>query len=142
MATSATFQAELNGVLIGRGTNYPIIDFDIEQTTVAHDLNRLLADGEYQGPQFAGPIFVSFTLNVRGTTEANLFSNLATLSAAWPLSNATDDTLEFNLPSYGARTLSGRVTHFDPPRITNDMRVGLTIFGVRCQFKAGTPTWT
>lgn len=141
MATSQTWQAELRSLLMGRGTNYPIVDLDVEQDYRSYDLAKLLAPGDFQGPQYAGPIYVSLTLHCKGTSEATLFSNYNALETAWAPST-TDLTFELNLPNYGARTLSGRVAHFDPPRITGEMRAAFHIFGIRAQFKAGTPTWT
>lgn len=145
MATSGTFQAELRGVLMGRGTNYPFADDGGVHAPApdirSYDLERYLDAGDFQGSQFAGPQFINLTLHVVGTSEANLFANLDSLVTAWAPSE-TDITFELNLPSYGARTISGRPFRFDIPPITGPMRIGLRILGVRAQFKAGTPTWT
>lgn len=145
MATSQTFQAELRSVLMGRGTNYPFVDgggVDIPTPDIrTNDLERLFAAGDYQGPQYAGPVYVNLTMNVVGTSEATLFANLDTLVTAW-IPATSDITFELNLPSYGARTISGRPNRFEVPPITGDMRRTWRIYGVRAQFKAGTPTWT
>lgn len=139
--TTTATQAYLNGVLMGVGTAFPFVSVEPTQEIRSHNLVRLLADGDYQGNQQAGPLFITLTLNITGTSLANLFANRETLRAAWTTSG-TDLTFELNEPSVGSRTLQGRVSDFKLPPFDASQEAALRIYGVLAQFEAGTPTWT
>lgn len=136
------YTAELRTTLMGGASNYAITEIDITSPElVSNDLRRLLTDGDFQGAQYAGPQYVSLTMNVTGSTEANLIANLDTLKTAWAKA-ASDITFVLRIPQWGKRSLSGRPFRFEVPVIDGQQRIAKTIFGVRAQFKAGTPTWT
>lgn len=127
---------------MGVGTAYPITDLvDLPPAIVSHDSPRPLADGEYQGPQFRGPKFIEFGLEIEGTSEADLVLKVETLKTAWqPLS--VNVGLEINTPYLGARLWTGRP--FDLVGITYSQAAtaGWLMQGIRCRFKAGNPVST
>lgn len=138
------WQAELRTTLMGGSSNYGITAIEITPPDIrSHDLPKLLTDGEFQGPQDKGPIYVTLTMNVTGTSETNLIANLDTLETAWAKSS-TDLTFVLRLPNWGKRSVSGRPFLYSvPPLVPAETRTpARTIRGVRAQFKAGTPTWT
>lgn len=141
--TTGPWQLYLNGLLIGDGTAYQFVDpgIHVSQEIRSHDLARLLADGDFQGPQFAGPIFIDWEMEIEGTSTSDLFAKIEALAAAWGPSS-TDLTLEVNLPSTGSRTIQGRVSNFDRGTFGQTSSFGFLQTGVAGQFKAGTPTWT
>jgi hypothetical protein len=138
---TADFQAELRTTLMGNST-FGITAWSIPPPDIrSNDLPRLLGDGDFQGAQYKGPIYVALMLNITGTSAANLIANKDTLETAW--AKATSDiTFVVRLPQWGKRSIEGRPSQCDVPEITPSMRASLTIPGVRVQFKAGTPTWT
>lgn len=139
---SADWQAELRTTLMGNST-FPIVSVDISPPTlISHDLPKLLDDGEFQGSQYEGAQYVTLTMNVTGSSESNLISNLDTLKTAWAKASS-DLTFVIRLPSWGKRSIQGRPAHaLDVPQIESQQLTALLIRGVRAQFKAGDPTWT
>lgn len=140
---NADYQAELRTTLMGPTSNYPITG--IAGISVAdivkYDLPKLLADGVFQGSHFYASRVVTLTMNVVGTTEANLQSRMDTLETAWAKSTS-DIYFVLRLPTWGKKRLAGRPIRFDRPEFTPEQVAAKTVRGVRAQFEAGDPTWT
>jgi hypothetical protein len=136
------WQAELRTTLMGGASDYTIVEFDITPAViVSNDLPKLLADGEFQGAQFRGPVLVTLTMNVTGTSQADLLGNIDALATAWrPASSNL--TFVVRVPQLGKRSVEGRPIEFEVPPFSSETLPSLTVFGVRAQFKAGDPTWT
>src|SRR5215216_1805512 len=103
---SADWQAELRTTLMGN-TTFGITGWSVPPADlISNDLPRLLGDGDFQGAQVKGPIYVSLMMNITGTSEANLITNKDTLETAW--AKATSDvTFVVRLPTWGKRSVQG-----------------------------------
>ena len=136
------YQAELRTTLMGASTDYVFTAIDVPPAPiVTNDLPKLLDHGKFQGSHYKGPIVVTLTMEVTGTTEANLRANLDTLETAWAVASS-DITFVLRLPTWGKRSLSGRPINFDIPPLIAEHTAGYMVPGVRAQFESGTPTWT
>ena len=137
------YQIELRTTLIGASTNYPIRNLDGVSAVVPiirKDLPKLLVDGVFQGTHTYGSRVVTVTMDVVGTTAANLETRMVTLETAW--AKATSDIF-FCIQLGGVKKrCSGRVIGFDRPPLNPTEAVNFRCIGVRAQFEAGDPTWT
>ena len=139
---NADYQAELRTTLMGPTTNYGLVSIEVPPAPiVTNDLDKILTNGRFQGSHFKGSLVVTLTMNVTGSTTANLRANLDTLETAWAVATS-DITFVIRLPQWGKRSISGRPINFDPGPFLPEQVPGRTIRGVRAQFEAGTPTWT
>lgn len=139
----ADWQAEVNALLMGAGTNW---EFDYDGGGVGGvfggtvrdvDVARTLRDGSAHGTDSNPSRVLTVPLVWAGTQTAGaVLTALPTLEAAWDA--GVDAEFHLRLPTWGHNYLTGRTRG-----ATVDM--ALVPFGacrVLCTFVAGDPEWT
>src|SRR4051794_26468771 len=96
---SGDYQAELRATLMGNTTNFDLVDVLVDEQRRENDTPKLLGDGTFGGNDWVEKIVVTLTFNVKGTSDSNLTTNLATIEAAWARSH-TDIDFVLRLPGW------------------------------------------
>lgn len=108
------YQAELNGVLMGAGTNYDFGPAGISgllgiPKAKTADVDFDHKDGSRPSPDFMGVRTVLLHLNVEGIDPEDAFANFALLAIAWePQGDSALVELHVQLPGIGHVYLNGR----------------------------------
>lgn len=137
--TLADFQAEFNGLLMGRGTPYrfpPTWSFLDMAAIKTMDQARVWADGSWSGPDFADVLLPTLDIKIEGGTPAGLAAAMATLRGAFS-PQAVALPLWVKIPGFAAIGIPAKTNQRRIPIVHSQM--AMTQASV--QFRCPDPTW-